>query len=238
MCGLAREAPNRKMCHIFPRCVHIYTELIHGWQYMAVTLAPIAPDIPHYGMYKHTGGACMPHKDPAPPIRLRSRMRLNILWPSERPQEQPRVSCRSVHMHEPNGSPLPVQMAGGMGAVMGPSAQSGFELKNTHLVWLRRLRWPCSQRHSLDTRCTWRKLPWRRGSRMEATRKKSRANSARHSAPCHRERRRVRAASMQQRWGCHCAFRRRLPGGRGEKARCGSGSKPRTGIKGPQCTCW
>ena len=61
VCGLAREAPNRKMCHIFPRCVHNDTELIHvgcGWQYMAVTLAPIAPDImtdiPHYGMYKHT----------------------------------------------------------------------------------------------------------------------------------------------------------------------------------------
>ena len=98
------RSPELKMCTIFPRCVHIYTELIHGWQYMAVTLAPIAPDIPHYGMYKHTGGACMPHKDPAPPIRLRSRMRLNILWPSERPQEQPRVSCRSVHMREPNGS--------------------------------------------------------------------------------------------------------------------------------------
>ena len=125
---------------------------------MAVTLAPIAPDIPHYGMYKHTGGACMPPKDPAPPICRRFHMRPNILWPSERPREQPRVSCPSVHMCEPNESLLPVQMTGSMCAVMGPSAQSGFGLKNTHLVWLRRLRWPCSLRRVLDTRCTWRHL--------------------------------------------------------------------------------
>ena len=49
------------------------------------------------------------------------------------------MSCGSVHMREPNGSLLPMQMAGGMCAVMGPSAQNGFELKNTHLVVLRRL---------------------------------------------------------------------------------------------------
>ena len=140
-----------------------------GWQYMAVTLAPIAPDIPHYGMYKHTGGACMLPKDPAPPICRRSRMRLNILWPTEGPREQPREFCRSVHMCEPNGSLLPVQMAGGMCAVMGPSAQSRFELKNTHLVWLRQPRWPCSLRRVLDTRCTWRVWSSRRGSRMVAT---------------------------------------------------------------------
>ena len=74
-----QRSPKLKMRTIFPRCVHIYTALIHGWQYMAVTLAPLALDIPHYGMYKHTGGACMPPKDPAPPICRRFRMRLNIL---------------------------------------------------------------------------------------------------------------------------------------------------------------
>ena len=121
---------------------------------MAVTLAPLAPDIPHYGMYKHTGGACMPPKDPAPPIRLRSRMRLNILWPSEEPREQPRVFRPSVHMCEPNGSLLPVKMAGGMCAMMGPIAQRGFELNESHLVVLRRLRWPSSQLRSLELCCT------------------------------------------------------------------------------------
>ena len=78
-------------------------------------------------------------KDPAPPICRRFHMRPNILWPSERPREQPHVSCPSVHMCEPNESLLPVQMTGSMCAVMGPSAQSGFGLKNTHLVWLCRL---------------------------------------------------------------------------------------------------
>ena len=116
---------------------------------MAVTLAPIALDIPHYGMYKHTNGACMPPKDPAPPICRRFHMRPNILWPSKRPREQPCVSCPSVHMCEPNGSLLPVQMAGAICAVMGPGARrarvgSPFGLKITHLVWLRQLRWPCS----------------------------------------------------------------------------------------------
>ena len=139
---------------------------------MAVTLAQIAPDIPHYGMYKHTGGACMPPKDPAPRICRRFQVRLNILWPSELPRKQPRVSCPSVRMCEPNGSLLPVQMAGGMCAVMGPSAQSRFELKNTHLVWLCRLRWPCSLPRVLEKCSTWRKRNPRRGSRMVATRKK------------------------------------------------------------------
>ena len=118
---------------------------------MATTLAPLALDIPHYGMYKHTGGACMPPKDPAPPVSLRLPVRLNILWPSERPREQPSVFCWSVHMCESNGSLLSVQMAGSMCAVVGPSAQPGLESKKTHLVVLRRLRWPSSQRHVLET---------------------------------------------------------------------------------------
>ena len=124
---------------------------------MTVTLAPLAPDIPHYGMYKHTGGACMSPKDPAPPIRLRSRMRLNILWPSERPREQPCVFCPSVHMCEPNDALLPVQSAGGMCAVMGPSAQRGFEFEMSHLLVLCRLPWPSSQLRSLEKCSTWRK---------------------------------------------------------------------------------
>ena len=82
----------------------------------------------------------MSPKDPAPHIRARLPVRLNILWSVEEPRAQPRVLCRSVHMCEPNGSLLPMQMAGGMCAVIGTaSAQNGFELKNTHLVVLRRL---------------------------------------------------------------------------------------------------
>ena len=114
----------------------------------------------------------MSPKDPAPPIRLRSRMRLNILWLSEEPREQLRVSCRTVHMCEPNRLLLPVQMAGGMCAVMGPSAQRGFELKMSHLVVLCRLRWPSSQLRSLDLRCTWRTQSSRRGSRVAARQQK------------------------------------------------------------------
>ena len=114
----------------------------------------------------------MSPKDPAPPIRPRFRMRLNILWPSERLREQPRVLCRSVHMCESNGSLLPVQMAGSTCAVVGPSAQHEFELKYSHLVVLRRLRWPCWQRRVLDTRCTCRKLSLRRGSRVGARQQK------------------------------------------------------------------
>ena len=139
---------------------------------MAVTLAPLAPDIRHKRMYNHTDDACMSYKDPAPPDSLRLPLRMNILWPSEGPREQLRVSCRTVHMCEPNRSLLPVQMAGGMCAVMGPSGKSGFEVKNTHLVWLRRLRWPSSQLRSLETCCTWRKQTSRRGSIMAATRQK------------------------------------------------------------------
>ena len=99
-----------------------------GRLYMAITLAPLAPDIPHYGMYKHTGGACMPPKDTAPPIRLRSRMRLTILWPSERPQEQPHVFCRSVHKCESSGTLSQMEMTGGiLCVVVGPSELSGFD---------------------------------------------------------------------------------------------------------------
>ena len=97
----------------------------------------------------------MTPKDPAPPIRPRFRMRPNILWPPERPREQPRVYCSSVHMCESNGSLMPVHMAGSMCAVVGPSAQHGFELKKSHLVGLRRLRWPSSQLCLLETCCTY-----------------------------------------------------------------------------------
>ena len=96
----------------------------------------------------------MSHKDPAPPISLRLPVRMNFLWPSEQPREQPSVYCRSVHMCEPNGSLLPVKMAGGMCAMMGPIAQRGFELNESHLVVLRRLRWPSSQLRSLELCCT------------------------------------------------------------------------------------
>ena len=114
----------------------------------------------------------MPPKDPAPPDSLRLPVSMIILWPSEQPREQPSVSCRSVHMCEPNGSLLPVQMAGGMCAVMGPSAWQGFELKMSHLVVLCRLRWPSSQLRSLDLRCTWRTQSSRRGSRVAARQQK------------------------------------------------------------------
>ena len=96
----------------------------------------------------------MPPKDPAPPICRRFRMRLNILWHSEQPGEEPRVFCRSVHVCESSGTLSPVEMAGGMCAVMGPSAQQGFELKMSHLVVLCRLRWPSSQLRSLELCCT------------------------------------------------------------------------------------
>ena len=60
-----------------------------GLLYMATTLAPLAPDIRHIRMYKHTDEACMSPKDPAPPIVRGPACELNILWPSERPREQP-----------------------------------------------------------------------------------------------------------------------------------------------------
>ena len=125
-----------------------------GLLYMATTLAPLAPDIRHIRMYKHTDEACMSPKDPAPPIHPRVRMRMNILWPLEGTREQPRVSCRSVHMCESNEWLLPAQMAGRTCEVVGSSAQHGFESKQTHLVGLRRLRWPSSQRRVLETCCT------------------------------------------------------------------------------------
>ena len=121
---------------------------------MVTTLAPLAPDIPHLRTYKHTGEVCMSHEETAPPVHPRVRMRMNILWPLEGPREQPRVSCRSVHMCESNEWLLPAQMAGRTCAVVGSSAQHGFESKQSHLVGLRRLRWPSSQRRVLETCCT------------------------------------------------------------------------------------
>ena len=93
----------------------------------------------------------MSPEDPAPPIRPRFHMRPNILWPPERSREQPRVSCRSVHVCESNEWLLPAQMAGRTCAVVGSSAQHGFESKPSHLVGLRRLRWPSSQLRALET---------------------------------------------------------------------------------------
>ena len=204
---------------------------------MAVTLPPIAPNIPHYCTYNHTGGVCMPHKDPAPPIVRGPACEVNILWHSEEPREQPRVSCPSVHMCEPNESLLPVQMTGSMCAVMGPSAQSGFELKNTHLVWLRRLRWPCSLRRVLETCCTWRKQSSRRGSRMAATRKKiTRELREALGAASSRAATRSRCfhpASLC----CHRGFRSRFTGGRGKMWPQGLrrvGSNVRKPLAGPQ----
>ena len=165
----------------------------------------------------------MPPKDPAPPIRPRFRMRPNILWPPERPREQPSVLCRSVHMCESNGSLMPVQMAGSMCAVVGPSAQHGFELKKSHLVGLRRLRWPSSQLRLLETCCTWRKQASRRGSRMGSRRKKitrqlREARSAASSRAATRSRC-FHSASLC----CHRGFRSRFTGGGGKLAlNCGS----------------
>ena len=162
---------------------------------MAITLALIALDIPHYGMYKHTGGACMLPKDPAPPICRRFHMRPNILWPSERPREQPRVSCPSVHMCEPNESLLPVQMTGSMCAVMGPSGQRA--------EWVRVEKYaPCvavSARAGPGRSCTrWscaapgRSRPRAEDLEWQRREKKSRANSARLAPPHDRVRPRGR----------------------------------------------
>ena len=157
----------------------------------------------------------MSHEETAPPIHPRVRMRMNILWPLEGPREQPRVSCRSVHMCESNEWLLPAQMAGRTCAVVGSSAQHGFESKQTHLVGLRRLRWPSSQRHVLEMCCTWRKKYSRRGSRTGARRKKIRrqlreassAASSRAATSSHS----FHAAPL----GRHRAFRRRFTGGGG-----------------------
>ena len=204
---------------------------------MTVTLAPLAPDIPHYGMYKHTDGTCMSPKDPAPPIRLRSRMRLNILWLSERPREQPRVSCRSVHMCESSGTLLPVQLAGGMCAVLGASAQYGFELKMSHLVVLCRLRWPSSQRHVVEMRCTWRKQSSRRGSRVGAREKKitfeiRAARGAASSRAATRSLSFDAAAAGPPSW-LSKSSEVALPGGRG-KLGVSLGSNVRSALASPQ----
>ena len=202
--------------------------------YMAVTLAPLAPDIPHYGIYNHTGGACMPPKDPAPPVSLRLPVRLNILWPSEQPREQPSVFCWSVHMCESNGSLLRVQMAGSMCAVVGPSARHGFELKKSHLVRLRRLHWPSSQLRVLETCCTWRKQFSRRGSRVAARRKKitrqlREASSAASSRAATRSRS-FHSASMLP----PSSLLKTVYGGKGEDVAPGASTR---GIKGPQAAC-
>ena len=47
-------------------------------------------------------------------------------------------------MCESNGWLVSVQMAGGMGAVAGPSGQGRFERENSNLVQVHMLRWPCS----------------------------------------------------------------------------------------------
>ena len=73
-----RHSKLRRKLELSVSFTDLYTELAHGWPgllYMATTLAPLALDIPHYGMYKHTGGACMPPKDPAPPVSLRLPVR-------------------------------------------------------------------------------------------------------------------------------------------------------------------
>ena len=59
-------------------------------------------------------------------------------------------------MCETNGSLLPVQMAGGMCVVVGPSELGGFELKKSHLEKLRRPLAQSTQRRVMETRCTWR----------------------------------------------------------------------------------
>ena len=161
-------------------------------------------------------------------------MRPNILWPPERPREQPRVFCRSVHVCESSGTLSPVEMAGSMCAVVGPSAQHGFELKKSHLVVLRRLRWPSSQLRSLDKCSTWRKQSSRRKSRMGARRKKiTRELCAASSAASSRAATRSRSfhsASMLP----PSSLLKTVYGGKGEDVAPGASTR---GIKGPQAAC-
>ena len=123
---------------------------------MAITLTPLAPDTLHYGMYKHTDEAYMPPKDPAPPIVRTPACALNILWPAEGPRALPHAFRWSVHMCESSGTLSPMEMAGAMCVVVGPSAMGGFELKQSHLWRLRRPLAQSMQRRVMETRCTWR----------------------------------------------------------------------------------
>ena len=81
---------------------------------MAITLAPLTPDMSHICIYKHTYEAYQSYKDLAPLVHPRLHECLNILWPSEGPRELPRVFCPSVHMCESSGTLSLVEMAGGM----------------------------------------------------------------------------------------------------------------------------
>ena len=95
---------------------------------MVITLAPLAPDMLHIRMCKHTCEAYQSYKDPAPPVHPWLHECLNILWPSEGPRELPRVFCRSVHKCESSGTLSQMEMTGGiLCVVVGPSELSGFD---------------------------------------------------------------------------------------------------------------
>ena len=80
---------------------------------MAITLALLTPDMSHICIYKHTGEACLTPEDPAPAVHPRFQVRMNFLWPAERPPVLPRELCRPVRMCESSGTLSLVQMAGG-----------------------------------------------------------------------------------------------------------------------------
>ena len=123
---------------------------------MANTLAPLAPDMLHIRMHKHTGEAYQLPKDPAPRVHPRFQTRVNFLWPAEGPRELPRALCWSVHMCESSGTLSPMEIAGGMCVVVGPSAVGGLELKQSYLWRLRHLLAQSTQRRVMETHCTWR----------------------------------------------------------------------------------
>ena len=56
-------------------------------------------------------------------------------------------------MCESSGTLSPVEMAGGMCAVMGPTAVGGFELKQSHLWWLRHLLAQSMRRRVMEMCC-------------------------------------------------------------------------------------